>query len=90
MPRRPKDLSAMEAWSRPQSEPNPPCLTSPLSYMLDCLNDPDVPAARKDRLAIAAAPYCHPRVAEAGKKAQQAKMAAEAVDDAWGGDLQSQ
>jgi hypothetical protein len=54
---------------------------SPLDYMLAVMNDPDVDPARRDRMAIAAAPYVHVRVADAkpGKKeeAEQAALTAE-------------
>jgi hypothetical protein len=63
----------------------------PLEYMLAVLNDPTADATRRDRMAIAAAPYCHPRVADAakGKKDQQADAAATAgAGTAWAGDLE--
>ena len=43
---------------------------SPLDYMLSVMNDPEVDDARRDRMAIAAAPYVHVRAADAkpGKK----------------------
>src|SRR3954449_13269125 len=43
---------------------------SPLDYMLSVMNDPGVDDARRDRMAIAAAPYVHARAADAklGKK----------------------
>ena len=54
---------------------------SPLDYMLSVMNDPGVDDARRDRMAIAAAPYVHARVADAkrGKKeeAEQAARTAE-------------
>jgi hypothetical protein len=62
---------------------------SPLAYLLMRINDVCAPPDVRDRLAIAAAPYCHPRagtVAATGKKAAAAQAAAEA-DDGWGGDL---
>ena len=45
----------------------------PLAYMLQVMNDPRAPPERRDRMAIAAAPFVHPRVTEAakGKKAMQ-------------------
>ena len=33
-----------------------------LEYMLEALNDPTTPEERRDRFAIAAAPYVHPRL----------------------------
>src|SRR3954471_11732551 len=54
---------------------------SPLDYMLSVMNDPGVDDARRDRMAIAAAPYVHTRAADAmpGKKkeAEQAARTAE-------------
>lgn len=41
----------------------------PLSYMLKVMNDPQADPARRDRMAVAAAPFCHSRKAEGkGKK----------------------
>ena len=37
---------------------------TPLAYMLRIINDPHVDYTRRDKLAIAAAPYCHARMAE--------------------------
>ena len=54
---------------------------SPLDYMLSVMNDSGVDDARRDRMAIAAAPYVHIRAADAkpGKKeaAEQAARTAE-------------
>jgi hypothetical protein len=47
---------------------------TPLDYMLKVMNDPnEKDNTRKDRMAQAAAPYCHPRKGEAGtgKKDEQ-------------------
>jgi hypothetical protein len=53
---------------------------SPLEYMLSVMNDPDADPAQRDRMAVAAAPYVHVRVADAklGKKeeAEQAALTA--------------
>jgi hypothetical protein len=54
---------------------------SPLEYMLRVVRDPNADVGRRDRMAIAAAPYCHPRIVDrwvAGKeiKARNAKHAA--------------
>ena len=35
----------------------------PLEYMLAVLGDENAPQARRDLMAIQAAPYCHPRLA---------------------------
>jgi hypothetical protein len=63
----------------------------PLDYMLAVIRDPNAGTARRDKLAIAAAPYCHPRVAEAtrGKKDLQADAAATAgAATEWASDLE--
>jgi phage terminase small subunit len=63
----------------------------PLEYMLAVLNDPAADATRRDRMAIAAAPYCHPRIADIakGKKDRQAEAAETAgAGTAWAGDLE--
>src|SRR3954453_2815789 len=54
---------------------------SSLDYMLAVMNDPDADPARRDRMAIAAAPYVHGRAADArsGKK-QEAEQAALTVE----------
>jgi phage terminase small subunit len=62
----------------------------PLEYMLAVLNDAAADETRRDRMAIAAAPYCHARVADKswGKKDQQAEAAETAgTDTEWAGDL---
>jgi hypothetical protein len=35
----------------------------PLNYMLQVMRDGNEPAERRDRMAIAAAPFCHPKLA---------------------------
>jgi hypothetical protein len=64
-------------------------METPLQYMLRIINDPAATDARRDRLAIAAAPYCHGRVAEVGKKQKQAEAAKNAGgdDSGWADDL---
>jgi hypothetical protein len=62
----------------------------PLDYMLSVVRDPTADVSRRDRMAIAAAQYCHPRAADtrASKRAQQAKAAkAAAAGSEWAGDL---
>jgi len=46
---------------------------TPLEYMLSVMNDPDEDGLRRDKMAMAAAPYVHPRAAEVapGKKEQK-------------------
>jgi hypothetical protein len=63
---------------------------TPLQYMLAVINDPGADSARRDRLAIAAAPFCHEKIGERplGKKDQaqaRANSAGEGSD--WGEDL---
>jgi phage terminase small subunit len=57
--------------------------------MLSVVNDPAAAPARRDRMAIAAAPYCHARVADKGVRAQQAETAKKAggSDTEWADDL---
>jgi hypothetical protein len=48
----------------------------PLTYMLRVMNDPQAEKERRDRMAIAAAPFIHPRKGEgAGKKEDKADRA---------------
>jgi hypothetical protein len=59
----------------------------PLAYMLAVMNDADASPERRDKMAIAAASFCHPR-AVAGKKtraAEDAETAGEGTE--WGDDL---
>jgi hypothetical protein len=64
----------------------------PLDYMLAVVRDPAAGVSRRDRMAIAAAPYCHARIAYAtkGKKDQAAEAAATAggTGTDWGADLE--
>lgn len=53
---------------------------TPLEYMLHVMRDPQADAARRDRMAQAAAPYLHPK-AEPPKK-PKAEEIAEAARDA--------
>lgn len=50
---------------------------TPLEYMLDVMNDRLADDARRDKMAIAAAPYVHGKAAEAapGKKEQKQEAA---------------
>ena len=36
--------------------------TVPLDWMLKVMRDEDEPSERRDRMAIAAAPFCHPKL----------------------------
>ncbi len=48
---------------------------TPLDYMMGILNDPTVDESRRDRLAIAAAPFVHARAGESSKKEERTKAA---------------
>src|SRR5262245_58742258 len=65
---------------------------SPLEYLINRINDVTVTSDTRDRLAIATAPYCHPRLSEpqrVGKKEKAEKAATNAgVGTVWGSDLQ--
>ena len=53
---------------------------TPLEYMLQVMQDPTVEEARRDRMAIAAAPFVHVRACDlpkAGKKEQAQEKAEE-------------
>jgi len=63
---------------------------TPLEYMLAVMNDETAEAARRDRMAMAAAPYVHRRAADEpiGKKERQlAEAEAAGVNSEWGDDL---
>jgi len=49
----------------------PPEQLDPLSYMLKVMNNPRATPERRDRMAVAAAPFVHGKVAEKGKKDQR-------------------
>ncbi len=64
---------------------------TPLEYMLAVMNDPTAAIERRDRMAMAAAPYVHERPVDRkpSKKemvAEEAKAAAIGTD--WGSDLE--
>jgi len=54
---------------------------SPLDYMLDVMNDSAADDARRDRIAMAAAPYVHAKASDTapGKKEQKQARAQEAA-----------
>jgi hypothetical protein len=63
----------------------------PLDYMLSVIRDPTATQERRDRLAIAAAPYCHPKIADyqRGKKDQQTEAAETAgIGTPWAADIE--
>jgi len=57
---------------------------SPLEYMLEVMNDPETPPDRRDRMAVAAAPYVHAK-AEAEVKGKKEQRQANAEKAANGG-----
>ena len=52
--------------------------STPLEYMLAIMNDPTADPARRDRMAVAAAPFFRSRVIK-GKKDDQAERAGKAA-----------
>jgi hypothetical protein len=62
---------------------------TPLQYMLNVMRNPEADQTRRDRMAQAAAPFVHARMADNrfGKKDAQAEAATAAIEDGWGGDL---
>ena len=65
----------------------------PLDYMLAVIRDPNATQLRRDKMAIAAAPYCHarlmPDLPAKGKKDQRAEDAETAgVGTPWSNDLE--
>jgi hypothetical protein len=61
---------------------------SPLAWLLRVVNDPSASEARRDKCAIAAAPYVHPRPLAVGKKQRAATEAKKAgAGTEWGNDL---
>lgn len=63
---------------------------NPLDYMLTVMNDADAEDARRDRMAIAAAPFVHAKPGErpVGKKEEAAEAALTAGEGSdWGSDL---
>lgn len=75
--KKPKDGAAPVAAVVPPTEPAGP-KKNPLEYMLFVINDPTASEERRDRLAIAAAPFVHPRAGAAGKKDEQSDRARKA------------
>jgi hypothetical protein len=49
------------------SAPVQPENLDPLAYMLRVMNDPSAEPERRDRMAIAAAPFMHPRATDVAK-----------------------
>ena len=63
---------------QPPQEPEPPPDLSnlmPLDYLLEVMRDPAEERGRRIQAATLAAPYCHPKKGEAGKKEEKAAAA---------------
>src|SRR5687767_6713638 len=65
-----------DAQDAPDDVPvNPTESRTPLEFMLAVMNDPGQSPNRRDRMAIAAAPFIHERAGEKGKKEEKAEAA---------------
>jgi hypothetical protein len=80
---RPRKSAVAAATAAPRAEGE-----SPLDYMLRIMRDVTVDPLRRDRMAIAAAGYLHPKAELIGKKEAAARAAREAGGE-WGDDLRS-
>lgn len=71
----PKSAAPADAMVSVPETVKPP--QTPLAYMLEVMNDQSVDTTRRDRMAIAAAPFLHPRMAEdgIGKRDREAEAA---------------
>src|SRR4051794_3089533 len=90
---RPKTIIERPNEGFPAAEHDADHPVTPLEYMLRVLNDKTAAASRRDRMAIAAAPFSHPRVEPrlAGKKDKAIAAARTAgVGTEWGNDLTRQ
>lgn len=76
-----------EAESQPQIKD---CVSrTPLEYMLWVMNNASIDEQRRDRMAIAAAPFVHARAGYAGKKEDEKELAKTAANGTeWAGLLQ--
>ena len=54
------------------------CYNNPLELLLDVMNNPDAPKSLRYQAAKDSMPYCHPRIAEAGKKEKDQERAEKA------------
>jgi len=64
---------------------------SPKEYMLAVMRDESADPLRRDRMAVAVAPFCHPRISDNrfGKKDAAAEQAATAgAGTSWSDDLE--
>jgi len=55
--------------------PQPEGKKLPLEYIMDVINDPAAHEDRKDRLAVAALPFAHPKIGEKDKKQERDEKA---------------
>lgn len=62
---------------RPAEPDPPPDLSNlmPLDYLLEVMRDPEEERGRRMQAATLAAPYCHPKKGESGKKEEKAAAA---------------
>lgn len=76
-PQNPKKNEGLEESPPENSSEN----LTPLEYMLSVMNSPAEDKARRDRMAVAAAPYVHARAADAegGKKEKRQAVADDAA-----------
>jgi len=56
---------------------------TPLQYLLTVMNDPAADPARRDRMAVAAAPFVHAKPGDLGKKQQALLDAQDAAGTNW-------
>jgi len=62
---------------RPNEPEQPPDLSNlmPLDYLLEVMRDPSEERGRRMQAATLAAPFCHPKKGESGKKEEKAAAA---------------
>lgn len=73
-----KDDPTWPFGKQPPQEPEPPPDLSnlmPLDYLLEVMRDHQEERGRRMQAATLAAPYCHPKKGEAGKKEEKAAAA---------------
>jgi len=56
---------------------------TPLEYMLSVMRNPEIDYVRRDRMAIAAAPFCHGKIMDqyVGKKEKKEEESREASEE---------
>lgn len=69
----PKPPETQKEAAAPQTEIPPNA--QPLDYMLSVMRDPNANPEMRARMAVAAAPYVHPKMGEQGKKDQKNEAA---------------